>query len=107
MHLVEGCRLLNAENVWVHGLNVVQVGENERLVHVESTGNDVLSVLPSKVVVVVQAITCKRKRECKRSGSRECKREFKRGEKRQCEREERPVCDFVQYKTHTSRKQVN
>jgi hypothetical protein len=45
---------LNLQDVWVHGSDVIQVAENEGLVHVKSYGNDVLRVFKGKPVALLQ-----------------------------------------------------
>lgn len=47
-YLVVRGEFLNAQDGWVHVLDVVQIGENESLFHVESTCDDVLGIFVSE-----------------------------------------------------------
>jgi len=41
--------LLNFDDIWVHGADVLRVVEDERPLWVESKGNDILDIIPRHV----------------------------------------------------------
>jgi hypothetical protein len=47
--------LLRNDEVFVHGLDVLRISENESLIHIEASGNDVSYVLPCELLDLWEA----------------------------------------------------